>query len=862
MLVMLVGANWASLVGAADWQWAIDTGVKTHGKAFLWIPPTCEQVRGLIVGQQVILEKLALEDPQIRAAATRQHLAILFIVPGAIAYDDFGSDGKGEETYNKIVGELAGISGYAEIAQAPFLTIGHSGGALPAWRMGYWKPERSFGVIGLRAAPIPPPAHDPKAQLNGVPVLVITGQYETWNPRQSAEHHWRWCRGDILAMRVKWDQALMSVLVQPGAGHFNWDEKVARYVAMFIEKAARYRIPAEQAPRGELPKLKDLPLLSGWLTDHTLMSPVRYPTASYADYTGDPTIAFWHLDEELARANEAFGLSDQGKKPQLVTFVDNGNRLEPAWIQDLEFKPIDDGMTVKVQASFVEHPRVNFTNAGMPDTLGHAEGPIKFRLIGGWSGGGEQIGADTFRIRFDRFMLARKQKNASLMVMAYHPGDAKYGYAEQPATIKLPFENTEGKPQSITFAEIPDQQVGTKSIMLKATADSGLPVEFCVIQGPVRIEGNKVGFTKLPPCTKFPVKVTIAAWQWGRSIEPFVQSAPIVERSFKIHKSATLAKHASSGAEDAGRTIRDFAQRDTRAVSTCVYKQVGDQDLRLLVCKPDGWQAGQKRPAMVWIHGGGWVAGEPELFLPHMKYSAARGAVALGVQYRLLRSPGHKHDKEKSQEENRGLREAKLQAFLEGPSLFDCVADVQDAIRYIRKHAEELGVDPNRVTMIGDSSGAHLACCAETLAGNDARPNAVVACSAVTDLTSGFGLNSVKPTDGYDYDDPQKDPARTERARRLSPIYNVKKTDTAFLVLHGARDWIKAERPKAFYQALRQAGNDCEFKLYDDAWHAFIVYGYTATDEQITRAILDLDAFLGKRGLLEGPSQITMPETE
>jgi len=48
MLVLLVGANWASLVGAADWQWAIDTGVKTHGKAFLWIPPNCKQVRGLI----------------------------------------------------------------------------------------------------------------------------------------------------------------------------------------------------------------------------------------------------------------------------------------------------------------------------------------------------------------------------------------------------------------------------------------------------------------------------------------------------------------------------------------------------------------------------------------------------------------------------------------------------------------------------------------------------------------------------------------------------------------------------------------------------------------------------------------------
>ncbi len=77
----------------------------------------------------------------------------------------YGADGDGEETYTKIVTELADISGYAELATARFLGIGHSGGAIAVWRMGYWKPERCFGVIGLRAASIGPPKHDPKAEL-------------------------------------------------------------------------------------------------------------------------------------------------------------------------------------------------------------------------------------------------------------------------------------------------------------------------------------------------------------------------------------------------------------------------------------------------------------------------------------------------------------------------------------------------------------------------------------------------------------------------------------------------------------------------------------------------------------------------
>ncbi len=379
-------------LAAAEWQWAVDTGVKTHGKAFLWIAPECEQVRGLIVGQQVILEKVALEDPQVRAAAARQDLAIAFIVPAAIGYDDFGRDGRGAATFQGILDQLADVSGYAEITNAPFLTIGHSGGALFAWRAAYWKPERCFGVIGLHAAPIGPPALDPKAQLNGVPVLVITGQYETWNPEESAEHHWRWCRRDMLAWRAKWQSFLGSVLVQPGAGHFNWDQELAGYVAMFVEKAAVARIPQAQAPAGELPLLRELACEDGWLSDHTLTTPVRHATAAYSDYTGDPSMAFWHLDEELARANVAYGTSDHGKQPQLIGFVDEGKTLDPAWIQSVKFRPLDDGLTVKVAADFVATPTPNFVNAGFPEKLGHARGPIQFQLFGGWSGGGEQVG--------------------------------------------------------------------------------------------------------------------------------------------------------------------------------------------------------------------------------------------------------------------------------------------------------------------------------------------------------------------------------------------------------------------------------------------------------------------------------------
>ena len=278
-LILLVCAT----AHAAEWQWSIDTSDKHNrsGKAFLWISPDCEVVRGVFYGQHVALEQVAFEDLQIRAVCARQGLAIIHVGRGGLGYDGFGKDGKGYEKYHDIVTRLAETSGYAELVHAPFLSIGHSGGAIWAWRMGYGKPERCIGVIGLRAAPIGPPEYDTRAELDGVPVLCITGQFETMDPEQGAEHHWRWCRGDMLAWRAKWKNFLGSVLVDPGATHWNWDDKVAAYVCMFIEKAVEARIPAEPAPAGEQPVLKALRLEDGWLSDHTLTSRPNFEIAAY-----------------------------------------------------------------------------------------------------------------------------------------------------------------------------------------------------------------------------------------------------------------------------------------------------------------------------------------------------------------------------------------------------------------------------------------------------------------------------------------------------------------------------------------------------------------------------------------------------
>ena len=90
---------------------------------------------------------------------------------------------------------------------------------------------------------------------------------------------------------------------------------------------------------------------------------------------------------------------------------------------------------------------------------------------------------------------------------------------------------------------------------------------------------------------------------------------------------------------------------------------------------------GALRSAVVFVHGGGWVAGHSVMHDRHAAHLAADGFVALTINYRLV-------------------------AEAPWPAALD---DVRAAVRYVRDHAVELGVDPSRIAVSGASAGGHLA---------------------------------------------------------------------------------------------------------------------------------------------------------
>jgi hypothetical protein len=94
--------------------------------------------------------------------------------------------------------------------------------------------------------------------------------------------------------------------------------------------------------------------------------------------------------------------------------------------------------------------------------------------------------------------------------------------------------NETGNEQSITVEEIADQKNDASSLKLSANSSAGLPVQFFVREGPAEVDGETLKLLLIPPRAKYPVKVTVVAWQWGRSAEPRVKMAAPVERTFSI----------------------------------------------------------------------------------------------------------------------------------------------------------------------------------------------------------------------------------------------------------------------------------------------------------------------------------------
>ncbi|HWK05047.1 MAG TPA: serine hydrolase [Puia sp.] len=554
----LAGSGFAAGQGYSDeiYQYSVPVGGRT---AYLWIPPACRQVRGVILAMENALELNWMNDPIIRKEAAADGLAMIWLSDGKPTDITWEMKPEAVQALDKLFYDLALESGYAEIGKAPIIVTGHSWNGRMAWTYPAARAERVIASIPIRTYPMPD-----SLLFSGIPLCYMVGQttelpeFSDGSPGDR-DFFWPVVRRTALALRSKNEDNLIGVVTYPGGCHMDWSDEQSRFLALFIHKACQYRLPKRGAAGNGETVLRKIVRSSGWLTDSGGMEADRFAPAPYKQYKGDPKSAYWFFDEEMARAAVAFNGDRKKRKLQMVSFVQKGVAPDGAVAAEdavlpvakngyvkYKFSPEADGLTFKVGGGFLEKIPEGLIGAG--NVLGHAgdgrsggnPASFTFRVT---MGPAIQVGPDEFRIQFSR------QKPRNVMIMATQSGDAIYRRAPQPALVEILAKLTQGQEQSIDFPVIADQKVGLRAqglnlrvLGLNARSGSGLPVRYYVLAGPARVEGDSLRITEIPVRSRYPVKVTVVAYQWGRVVAPLYQSAEPVKREFYINRDGMVSK--------------------------------------------------------------------------------------------------------------------------------------------------------------------------------------------------------------------------------------------------------------------------------------------------------------------------------
>ena len=213
------------------------------------------------------------------------------------------------------------------------------------------------------------------------------------------------------------------------------------------------------------------------------------------------------------------------------------------------------------------------------------------------------------------------------------------------------------------------------------------------------------------------------------------------------------------------------------------------------------------RPAVILVHGGGmWTGSRIHMEQPALQLARA-GYVAFSVDYRLVDAAAGRH---------------------RWPAQLD---DVQRAVRWVRAHAPDYGVDPDRVGAYGWSAGGQLAALLGTrdtryATGEIAGYSSRVAC--VVDLAGDVDLAA--------YTDPPElheavalfggtAQEVSERYRDASPLTWIDGRTAPFLVIHGDQDdVVPIDQSRRLVATLREAGVEVEYRELADAGHGDLTW--------------------------------------
>jgi acetyl esterase/lipase len=271
-----------------------------------------------------------------------------------------------------------------------------------------------------------------------------------------------------------------------------------------------------------------------------------------------------------------------------------------------------------------------------------------------------------------------------------------------------------------------------------------------------------------------------------------------------------------------------------------VFASPGGSSLRLTLYQPKA-DATAARPAIVLIHGGGWKFGTRYQCMWYAHRFAENGYVAVTINYRMM---------------------------MKYP-FPNCIHDAKAAVRWMRLHAAEYHIDPDRIATLGESAGGHLATLLGTTPGKpefegDQNPGASSKVQAVISVYGATDLSYYKEPDsiidlwgitpkfmGRFVGDDKKKEAKDgmDAFATASPINYATKDTAPTLFIHGTNDhMVPFAQSKAFYEKLQTLGVPTKLIAVKGRDHGFDHFHPSERSQIFKEMLAFLDKYMNTHG--------------
>lgn len=307
---------------------------------------------------------------------------------------------------------------------------------------------------------------------------------------------------------------------------------------------------------------------------------------------------------------------------------------------------------------------------------------------------------------------------------------------------------------------------------------------------------------------------------------------------FLAVSSLSLSSHAASNDNFGSKkeTLKvTITDNQIDAVSGVVYSQItspgANRQLKMTLLIP---RTKELKPAIIYFPGGGFTSANHEQYIEMRMALAKAGFVVASAEYRVV------------------------------PDRFPAlVIDAKSAVRYLRAHAREFGIDPNRIGVMGDSAGGYVSQMAAVTNGEKEfdQGDFLDQSSDVQAAVTIYGIsNLLNIGEGYPQaiQDVHASPAVTEallihgpafatfagssilsdpkKALEASSLGHIKTNMPPFLIMHGSEDkLVSPAQSEQLYQALSEKGNQVEYVVLDGADHADLFWFQKPVIDRVVR---------------------------